>query len=41
MPTEQEIMNIAFSGISEERRALLEEIVSEIVENINNYNKQY
>lgn len=41
MPTEQEIMNIAFSGISEERRALLKELVSKIVENINNYNKQY
>jgi DNA-binding MarR family transcriptional regulator len=39
VPTELEIMNIALSGISEDRRALLKEIVSEIAENINNYNK--
>jgi DNA-binding MarR family transcriptional regulator len=41
MPAEEEIMKIALSGISEERRVLLKEIVSEIVENINNYNKQH
>lgn len=41
IPAEQEIMNIALSGISEERSVLLKEIVSEIVENINNYNKQH
>ena len=41
MPAEEEIMDIALSGISEERRALLKEIVSEVVENINNYNKQH
>lgn len=37
VPTEQEIMNIALRGISEERKALLKEIISEITENINLY----
>ena len=41
IPAEEEIMNITLSGISEERRALFKEIVSEIVENVNNYNKQH
>jgi DNA-binding MarR family transcriptional regulator len=35
IPAEQEIMNIALRGISEERKALLKEIISEITENIN------
>ena len=39
IPTEAEIMNIALNGISEERITLLKEIVSEIVENISDYNK--
>jgi len=35
VPTEQEIMNIALRGISEEKKALLKEIISVITENIN------
>jgi len=35
VPAEQEIMNIALRGISEEKKALLKEIISEITENIN------
>jgi len=35
IPAEQEIMNIALRGISEERKALLKEIIGEITENIN------
>lgn len=35
VPTEQEIMNIALRGTSEERKALLKEIIGEITENIN------
>lgn len=40
IPTEQEIMNIALKGISEERKALLKDIIDEILENIDNYNKK-
>ena len=35
IPAEQEIMNIALRGISEEKKALLKEIISEITENLN------
>ena len=35
IPAEQEIMNVALRGISEERKALLKEIIGEITENIN------
>ncbi|GAA0086237.1 MarR family transcriptional regulator [Clostridium sp. CTA-7] len=39
IPTEQEIMNIVLRGISEERKALLKEIIDEITENINLHSK--
>ena len=41
IPAEEEIMNIALSGITEERKVLFKEIVNEIVENIDNYSKNY
>jgi DNA-binding MarR family transcriptional regulator len=40
IPTEQEIMNIILKGISEERIALLKDVINELVGNIDNYNKK-
>lgn len=36
---ELEIMEIAFKGVSDEKRALLKEVIEEIYANINAYNK--
>ncbi|ELC8442648.1 MarR family transcriptional regulator [Clostridium perfringens] len=38
---ESEIMEIVFKGVSEERKALLKEVIEEMYENINAHNKVY